>query len=103
MFDNQQQLLPRLGILAVVIDDYVSRMLRVLRQPNGILVTSLAVAARAPRGLFVRGDIIYSINNRPVKTIDGLASVLEEYESGDSIVLQIERSGRLSYVEVQLD
>ncbi len=102
-FDKQQQLLPRLGILAVAIDDHVSRMLSVLRQPNGILVTSLAVAARAPRGLFVRGDIIYSINNRPLKTIDGLASVLETYESGDSIILQIERSGRLSYVEVQLD
>ena len=102
-FDNQQQLLPRLGILAVAIGDYVSRMLPVLRQPNGILVTSLAVAARAPRGLFVQGDIIYSINNRPLKTIDELASILEEYESGDSIVLQIERRGRLSYVEVQLD
>ena len=103
MFDKHRKLVPRLGILAVAIDDYVSRMLPALRRPNGILVTSLAVAARAPRGLFVPGDILYSINNRPLKTIDGLASVLEEYESGDSIVLQIERSGRLSYVEVQLD
>ena len=103
MFDKHRKLVPRLGILAVGIDHYVSRMLPALRRPDGILVTSLAASARAPKGLFVPGDIIYSINNRPVKTINGLASVLEEYGSGDSIVLQIERGGRLSYVEVQLD
>ncbi len=102
-FDEQQELVSRLGILAVAVDEDVRRMLPLARQPEGILVTSLAAAARAPTGLFLPGDIIYGLNNRPLTTIDGLASVLEEYESGDSIVLQIERRGRLSYVEVQLD
>lgn len=101
-FEEQQELVSRLGILAVAVDEDVRRMLPIARQPDGILVTNLAAAARAPTGFFLPGDIIYTINNRPLTTIDGLASVLEEYESGDSIVLQIERRGRLSYVEVQL-
>ncbi len=42
------------------------------------------------------------INNRPLNTIDGLVFVLGEYESGDSRVFQIERRGRLSFVEVLL-
>jgi S1-C subfamily serine protease len=103
MFDKEQRLVPRLGILAVGVDEGVSRLLPVLRRPGGILVTRLAASARAPTGLFFPGDIIYSVNNRYLETLDELSAVIEGYQAGDTVVLQIERGWRLSYIEAQLD
>jgi S1-C subfamily serine protease len=103
MFDKEQRLVARLGILAVVVDEEVSRLLPVLRRPGGIFVTRLAASARAPTGLFLPGDIIYSVNGKYVETLDELSMIIDEYESGDVVVLQIERGGRLSFIEVELD
>ena len=103
MFDKEQRLVPRLGILGIGVDESVSRLLPVLRRPGGILVTRLAASARAPTGLFLPGDVIYSVNNRYLETLDELSAVIDAYEPGDVVVLQIERDGRLSFIEVQLD
>jgi S1-C subfamily serine protease len=103
MFDKEQRLVPRLGILGVGVDESVSRLLPVLRRPGGILVTRLAASARAPTGLFLPGDVIYSVNNRYLETLDELSAVIDAYEPGVVVVLQIERDGRLSFIEVQLD
>ena len=103
MFDKEQRLVARLGILAVVVDEEVSRLLPVLRRPGGIFVTRLAASTRAPTGLFLPGDIIYSVNGKYVETLDELSMIIDEYESGDVVVLQIERGGRLSFIEVELD
>ncbi len=103
MFDRQQRVVDRLGILAIAVDREVSQLLPVLRMPDGILVTRVVAAARAPTGLFRPGDIIYSINNRFLKSVDELLSILDGFEPGAPVVIQIERGRRLSYLEVRLD
>ena len=103
MFDRRQRVVDRLGILAIAVDREVSQLLPVLRMPDGILVTGVVAAARAPRGLFQPGDIIYSINNRSLKSVDELLSILEGLEPGSAVIIQIERDRRLSYLEVRLD
>ena len=103
MFDRQQRVVDRLGILAIAVDREVAELLPVLRMPDGILVTGVVASARAPRGLFRSGDIIYSINSRSLKSVDELLSILEGFEPGSAVVIQIERGRRLSYLEVRLD
>ena len=102
LFDKQQRLVPRLGILGVAVADGVREFIPVLRRPDGILVTNLASAAGAPRGLFLPGDVIYSINSQILRSMGDLEATLAEYDAGDSAVLQVERRGRLSYIVVQL-
>ena len=103
MFDRQQRVVDRLGILAIAVDREVAQLLPVLRMPDGILVTGVVASARAPRGLFRPGDIIYSINSRSLGSVDELLSILEGFEPGSAVVIQIERGRRLSYLEVRLD
>jgi S1-C subfamily serine protease len=101
--DLQPRLIARLGILAVAIDDRVGELQPAPRLPNGILVTNVVLAAGgASQGAFQPGDIIHTINGRAPQTIDGLEQALAAVERGATVVLQIERAGRLSFVATPL-
>src|SRR5271169_1264350 len=88
----------RLGIVGVTINDDLKRLLPDLRIPSGVIV-----AARTPSSELLgegpeSGDVIHAVNNTPITDIAGLKQVLREFHPGDPIVLQIERDGALSYL-----
>ena len=66
--DMEQRLVSRLGILAVPVDNTVRGLLPVLRMPDGILVTDLALSADAPLGLFAPGDILFTLNGQVLRS-----------------------------------
>jgi S1-C subfamily serine protease len=47
------------------------------------------------------GDVIHAVNTTPVTDIAGLKLVLRAIQTGDPIVLQIERDGGLSYLVME--
>ena len=49
------------------------------------------------------GDVIYSINNSPVTHVASLRKQLDQLKDADSLVLQVERSGRLIYVTLEME
>jgi serine protease Do len=49
------------------------------------------------------GDVIYSVNGSPVSTVAVLRNKINEFKSGQEVVMQIERSGRLMYVTLDLE
>jgi S1-C subfamily serine protease len=49
------------------------------------------------------GDVIYSLNRERIDSFDKLRKVALALHDGDSVVLQIERDGRLQYVAFDLD
>ena len=100
--DMEQRLVSRLGILAVPVDNTVRGLLPVLRMPDGILVTDLALSADAPRGLFAPGDILFTLNGQVLRSVADLETTLSTQPPGESLVFQVERRGRLSFVVVQL-
>ena len=102
LFDSQQELVPRIGILGVAVEDGVQEYLPVLRLPGGILVTALAVTSNAPAGLFLPGDVLYAVNGETLATVEALKATLSGYAARESVVFQIERQGRLSYVVARL-
>jgi serine protease Do len=97
--DPRNNLVPRLGILAVNLDPGVARMIPVLRVSTGVVVAS-AVAGAVPSrdGGLAAGDVIYAVNQTPVAEIATLRKVLGDLKSGDPAVLHIERRGTLMYV-----
>ena len=101
-FDEEQLLVSRLGILAITVDDTVRQSLPVLRMPGGVLVTNLAVGAGARQGLFAPGDILYAVNGQVLSSAADLVTIVGRPEAGESLVVQVERQGRLSFVVVQL-
>jgi serine protease Do len=91
----------RLGIVGVTINDDLKRLLPDLRIPSGVIV-----AARTPSSELLgegpeSGDVIHAVNTTPITDIAGLKQVLREFHPGDPIVLQIERDGALSYLVLE--
>jgi len=103
MVDERVSLINRLGILGLAIDQRVKRMVPNLRRDYGILVARMALTARGPLGLLVPGDVIYTINGQPVSTLNEMRGMLDKHQPDAVIVLQIERGGRIRYLELPLD
>ena len=91
-------LVNRLGIVGVTMNRELRQALGDTRIPGGVLV-----AARTPSSTLLGegpqpGDIIHAINTVEVRNLEQLKQELHNIKPGDSIVLQVERSGLLSYL-----
>ncbi len=100
---TEKDLVPQLAILAISIDDTIRPMIPDLRIPSGVVVVGRAADLFGPDIGLSNGDIIHSINNRPVDTVDNLRSALKQFKSGDPVVLQIERVGKLQYLPFEME
>jgi len=103
MVNPEDNLIPRLGILVIAIDKKLAQMLPDLRNGYGLVVAAGSASDLESGAQLQPGDIIYSLNGAPMGTIDAFKKKLDEFKSGSSIVLQIERSGRLTYVPIELE
>jgi serine protease Do len=102
--NDRQHLVPRLSILGLSIDASVAELLSgPPRRPYGILVARLAMTTNGPNGELLPGDIIYEVNHKPVSTLPELRALVERQQPGDPVVLQVERAGRVRYVEIRMD
>ncbi len=104
MVNPENNLVRRLGILAIGIDKNLAAMLPDLRNPYGVVVAAGSTSTDLTSGTGLQpGDVIYSVNGTIVTSVDALRKKLDEFKSGDSVVTQIERSGHLMYVPVELE
>lgn len=101
--DSETNLVPQLAILAVSLDDQVRPMIPDLRIPSGVVVLGRAADLFGPSIGLTTGDVIHTINNCPVDTVDHLRSVLSQLKSGDAVALQVERQGKLQFIAFEID
>lgn len=102
MVDPQKNVIPKLGILGIEINQTIAQMLPDLRKQYGVVVA--ARAAGAPlSGVLEPGDVIYSVNRTPVTSVSALREALQQLKPDDPAVLQIERDGRLMFVALELE
>ena len=99
----ERNLVSRLGVLAVELDEDLVKVAGPLRGSEGVLV-----AARSGGGAGVDddlrpGDIIYAVNGVSVRGLAELRSAVRTPGSGESLVFHVERGGRLLFVVVELD
>jgi serine protease Do len=104
MVTGPDNLVNRLGILGVTINDQLRDAIgNDLRIDSGVLV-----AARTPTATLLGegpqpGDVIHAVNGVPVKDLAELKRVLHALKAGDALVLQVERSGLLNYLVLELE
>jgi serine protease Do len=103
MVDPENNLISKLGILAVELNEKVADMLPDLRHDYGLVVAARTAAAPYSGTELETGDVIYEINNAPTLSVKGLRDALDKMKSGDAVVLQVERSGRLLYLPLELE
>jgi serine protease Do len=100
---KDQNLVPRLAILATDLDEKVTPFMPPLRKLSGVVVLgAVEDGAGSAAGLRV-GDVIYEINNRPVKSLKDVMEACRNFKADQPVVLQIERSGQLQFVTVDID
>jgi serine protease Do len=100
--DPEKSLVPRLGILGVEIDRRIAAAATGLRDPFGIIVVARAAGAASEVPLQPR-DIIRSLNNRQMLTLQALRDASGAVVPGSPVTLQIQRDGRLMYVSFTLE
>jgi serine protease Do len=97
--DPRENLVPRLGILAVTLDRRIAELLPALRVASGVVVASTVGGAIDVReGGLAAGDVIYAVNRKQVQELRDLRVVLGDLKTGDPVVLQLERRGELMYL-----
>ncbi len=101
MVNPEDNLVPKLAILGLTIDDRVRQVLSGLRFPDGVLVAAQAGSppyfGEQPRA----GDVIHAVNGRRITSIDTLRSELNRLKQGEPLVLQVEREGSLSFLVLE--
>jgi len=100
--DPEKSLVSQLGILGVEIDKNIASMIADLRDPYGIIVAARAAGAAGEIPL-TAGDVIRSFNGEPMTTLDRLRVALKALPPNASIVLQIQRDGKLQFVTFSLE
>lgn len=102
LLGEQERPLPRLGVLALTVDDRISALLSAPRLSGGVLVAARVADVRPPLGdPLVAGDIIHAINGTGIQDLASLRTRLESLSSDSPIVLQVERSGTLHFVAIE--
>jgi serine protease Do len=103
LVNPEDNLVPRLGILAIGIDKKLAAMLPDLRNSYGIVVAAGSTTDLSSGTGLHPGDVIYSVNGTPVVTVSALKTKLDEYKPGQPVVMQVERSGVLMFVTIELE
>jgi serine protease Do len=102
--DPRENLLPRLGILALNLDRRLADLIPVVRVPAGVVVVStVAGAIDAKEGGLAAGDVIFAVNRTAITRIEQLRTLLDTVKPGDPVVLQLERRGELLYLAFTLE
>jgi S1-C subfamily serine protease len=78
-------------------------MLPDLRHDYGVVVAARSASPPYSGGALETGDVIYEINRTPTVSIKTLRSTLDDLKSGDAVVLEVERTGKLIYVTLELE
>jgi serine protease Do len=99
---KDDSVIPRLGLLAVDLGQAMSLMPTVRKLSGAVVVGAMEDGSAAAAGLRT-GDVIYEVNNRPIKGLKDLVDCARDLKSGATAVLQIERMGQLQFVEVDVD
>ena len=94
----ERGLVAGLGIIAVPLNEEIARRLPRLRATAGVLVAARAGALAGGSSPLRTGDVIYSVNGSRIETVGGLRAFVDETSSGQPLILQVERQGRLQYV-----
>ncbi len=102
LVSGPDNLVNRIGVVGVNITGELKELLGSdLRISGGVLV-----AAKTPTSTLLgegpqSGDVIHAVNGTPIQNLTELKQQLRQIKPGQPIVLQIERSGLLSYLVLE--
>ncbi len=95
MVTPENNLISKLGVLGLTIDDKIRQVLSDLRLADGVLVAAQTGAPSYFGDRPREGDVIHAVNGHPITSVETLRSDLDRLKSEEPLVLQVERDGSL--------
>ena len=99
----RSKLVPRLGILAVNLNEQLRSVVGSLRVPSGVVVIARAANLIGPETGLKTGDIIHTVNTTSIDSLDSLRTVMRGLNRSAPIVLQVERDGQLQWLAFEME
>jgi serine protease Do len=103
LVSREANLVRKLGILALTLDEKVTPILPSLRKLEGVVVAAADAAYLGYNPGLQSGDVIYTVNRTKVATVEELKTALAALKAGQSSVLQVEHLGQLIYISFETD
>lgn len=93
----------RLGILAVDLDEKVIPLYSALREYTGVAVAGIMTDLSLEENRLQPGDVVHRLNQEPVLNLAGLRKLLDDFKHGQPVAVQIERSGQMQFIVLEID
>jgi serine protease Do len=74
-----------------------------LPQPKGALVADVTAGSPAAKSKIQAGDVILSLEGRPIDTIKDLTRMVADAKTGSDVTLEVLRKGKRQNISVKLD
>jgi serine protease Do len=101
--DPDASLVRRLGVLAVDLTADLRSVVGELRIPSGVVVIARAADLLGPDTGLKTGDVIHSVNTKPIDSVTALRAALRDIKSGAAVVLQVERSDGFTWLAFEME
>jgi S1-C subfamily serine protease len=99
----ENNVLSRLGLLALDLDEGVASKLPRLRAKAGVVVAGVTDEGPAWADSPQPGDVIYQVNGAFVSSVSTLRDAVAKLQPGQPVVLRIERNSRLLYLAAEME
>ncbi len=103
MVSADRNIVPRLGVLALDIDERIASMIGELRFPHGVLVAKRSADSPSSEQALEPGDVIVAVNGAPVKALADLRSIVGRMPARTPVVFQVQRFGQLMFIALELE
>jgi len=101
--NSRDNLVSRLGILALDLNDRLRSMVCTLRNPSGVVVVARVANFMSSVTGLEAGDVIHSVNQTPIDSLSSLRAALRQIKPRDPVVLQVERGGGLQWLAFEME
>jgi serine protease Do len=101
--NSRDNLVARLGILALPLDEKLRSMMGTLRNPSGVVVVARVADFMSSATGLETGDVIHSVNQTAIDSLISLRAALRLIKPHDPVVLQVERGGGLQWLAFEME
>jgi serine protease Do len=99
----ERNLISKLGVLALELNENIAKMIPFLRLQEGIVVAATSASTMSGGTGFLPGDVIHSVNGEAMTTLDALRNAVDKLETYTPIALHLERQGQMQYVILEIE
>jgi serine protease Do len=99
----QKSLVRKLNIFVTDLDGEVRPLLHGTRSDSGVVVIAQINGSNALETGLETGDIIRAIDRTALQSTSQFENLLRNVRSGDPVVLQVERNGKLQYLAFEME